>query len=235
VRDGLAWSLGRLRTWVALAAACAATAMASSDGRSGWTVTVAVVTFGLAALSMRAHWLDGHPEAPGRAERRRARHEALVAASLARYQGVPGGSPRSRGGRHESPATGGMAAWAVRSVGTWASLAFAAALALWRPLAGAAAFVVVAVAVRVAYVTTHPDRPTREQRRDAKYEEWVAKTLREYRDRPPSQLGARRLVRVDPLPSKPLPVPPAEPARAGSQDARVEAIRSALKPPSAPE
>lgn len=80
---GVAWSLKRLRTWVALAAACAATAMASADGRTGWTVTVAVVTFGLAGLSMRAHFLDAHADRP---DPKQSRHDERVEAILRRYQ-----------------------------------------------------------------------------------------------------------------------------------------------------
>ena len=91
MRDAVAWCLRRARTWVALAAACVATLLASGDGKAGWTATVAAATFGLAALSMRAHFLDEHPDRP---DPRQVRHDEMVAAILRRYHGV-----------HEAPKT----------------------------------------------------------------------------------------------------------------------------------
>ena len=91
MRDAVAWCLRRARTWVALAAACVATLLASGDGKAGWTATVAVATFGLAALSMRAHFLDEHPDRP---DPKQVRHDEMVAAILRRYHGV-----------HEAPRT----------------------------------------------------------------------------------------------------------------------------------
>jgi hypothetical protein len=89
VLRGVAWCLLRPRTWVALAAATVATLLASGDERPGWTLAVGVSTFGLALLSMRAQYLDGHPDRPTREERRQARIDAWAAETLRRYRGEP--------------------------------------------------------------------------------------------------------------------------------------------------
>lgn len=196
MRDAVAWCARQPRTWAALAAATTATALASGDGRAGWTAAVGLATFGLAALSMRGHFLDEHPDRPTRADRARARHEAMVEASLRRYQGkhaqVPPPAPAER--RHErdilpAPREPGLFAWGARRVRTWVALAAATVVTAFAPVGGVprtaavavAAFALAALAVYLDYAREHPDRPTREERRAAKYEAWAETTLGAYR------------------------------------------------------
>lgn len=77
-----AWLARQPRTWVALGAAATATALASGDGRAGWTGAVALATFSLAGLSMRMHWQDaGSDSSPST-----AKHDERVAEILRRYE-----------------------------------------------------------------------------------------------------------------------------------------------------
>lgn len=71
----------RPRTWVALAAAVAATLLASRDGRTGWTVLVGAVTALLALLAIA--WAE--PPA-GREDRTADRQRADVERILERYE-----------------------------------------------------------------------------------------------------------------------------------------------------
>ncbi|HEX8003930.1 MAG TPA: hypothetical protein VF519_14680 [Mycobacteriales bacterium] len=99
MRAAAAWCLLRVRTWVALVAAFVATVLASGDGKAGWTVTVAVVTFGLAFLSMRAHWLDEHPDRP---DPSRSKHDRMVEDILRRHEGRHRAEPAARRGRRRT-------------------------------------------------------------------------------------------------------------------------------------
>lgn len=222
MRDVVAWCLRRARTWVALVAATVATVLASGDGKAGWTATVALSTYGLALLSIRAHWLDEHPDRP---DRRQVKHDEMVERALRRYRGEPDPPPRHRA----APSAREPVSPAVRRRRAAVAAALVAtplaAVLGGRPAAlvvGVVTFGLAAWSLGRHVVAT---RPEREARRQAKYEAWVEKTLREYRgrshaDAPP---GRRRPPRRPP-PVRPVPPVVDTPADRSREERRVAEI-----------
>lgn len=209
------WSLRRARTWVALLAATVATVLASGDGKAGWTAVVGVATYGLALLSIHAHWLDEHPDLP---DRRQAKHDELVERALRRYRGEPDPPRRRRAERpaerraeqpaepraqHHAeprpprePASPAVrrrrAAVVVALVATPVAAAFGGQW--WAFGVGVVTFGVAAWTIGGHVLGT---RAEREARQKAKYDAWVEKTLREYRERTRAEAerAARRRTR----------------------------------------